>query len=264
MDSTLDGQEPKRLEKGDMSRFAIVPTAWLRDPALTSSEKLVLAVLASYADEQGYCWPAIRTVARDSGLSERQVQYSLKRLKEIGALEIARRTDAEGASTSNGFWMLGYDRKVAGGVQEVHQGGAEAAPGGVHMVHPNSTSMNSTKGTATTTTAAFAFNDPDQQRVYEAYRRGSRLPEAFDASLRTLLTPMTGGQPCTLEQLGAALLELAGNGEAFNLARLRGYVRKAEQGPAATPPYSPRGRAQGDLYAEAARLLGISARELAS
>lgn len=243
-----------------MSRFAIVPTAWLRDPELTSHEKLVLAVLSSYADQQGCCWPAVTTIAKDCASSERSVQYSLKRLTEVGALEVVRRRKPDGSAASNAYWILGYDKRVPV-VQEMHQGGATIAPGVVQEMHPNNTSKNKTTEHATTTTTALTFANEAQQAVYEGYRRSSRIPSAFDASLQTLLAPISGGKGCTIEQLGAALLELAGNGEAFNLSRLRGYLRKAEQG---APPEVTRGGYVSATFRasdDARRKLGLPPRE---
>lgn len=244
-----------------MSRFAIVPTAWLRDPSLSSHDKLVLTILASYADQQGYCWPSVATLAADASVSERQVQYCLKALRDVGALEVIPRTKPDGSDASNGYWLLGYDKQ--GGVQVVHRGGAQRAPGGVQEVHPNNTSTNRTsEHTTATTTSAFAFERPEHQQVYDQLRRSARLPQAFDAALRTCLEPMTGGPAYTLEQVGAALLELAGNGEPFNVSRLRGYLRRADS--PAIPAFTPGvRRSQSTLYAEAARLLGITPTETA-
>lgn len=107
------------------------------------------------------------------------------------------------------------------------------------------------------------FGHEAQQAAYDGYRRASRLPAAFDASLKTLLEPISGGKPCTIEQLGAALLELAGNGEAFNLSRLRGYLRKAEQGAPADIPRGPTGYTSATFRAsdDARRKLGLPPRE---
>lgn len=205
-----------------MSRFAIVPTYWLETESLTPADRMVLVALSSFADEGGYCWPSVASLARRSGSSERTVQYSLKRLAELGAIRIEERTREEGGQTSNAYWLLGFDKEP--GVQPLHRGGAAIAPGGVQPLHPNSTSKNRVTEHATTTTAALTFADADQQQVYEQYRRAHHNPTAFDATLRGLTLAM-GGSPVTLEQVGAALLELAANNEPFNLSRLRGYLR---------------------------------------
>lgn len=68
------------------------------------------------------------------------------------------------------------------------------------------------------------FGHPDQQQVYEQYRRAHHNPTAFDATLRGLTQAM-GGPAYPLEKVGEALLELSANNEGFNLSRLRGYLR---------------------------------------
>lgn len=213
-----------------MSRFAIVPTHWLENEELEPSDRMVLVALSSFADQQGYCWPSIASIARRARFSERTVQYSLKRLLDLGAISVEERVRKEGGQASNAYWLMGFDtlpgvQPVQGGVQPLHRGGAAIAPGGVQPLHPNSTNKNSTtEQPTTTTTTALDFGDPDQQQVYEQYRRAHHNPTAFDATLRGLTQAM-GGPAYPLEQVGAALLELAANNEGFNLSRLRGYLR---------------------------------------
>jgi hypothetical protein len=217
-----------------MSRFAIVPTEVLRHPALTPQDKLVLTVLSSYADTDGYCWPSVATLSADSGLSERSVQYALRHLQEVMVVEVKRYQREDGGQGSNSYWVRGFDR---GTVQLVHQGGAQLAGAPPQEVHPNSTSKNRTSLTTTTTTtareAALRFDTPDAQDAYEAYRRAHRHPGAFDSTLRALQEGMTSGQAMPLEAIGRALLELQANGEAFNVSRLRGYLRGLDRAPAA-------------------------------
>lgn len=74
---------------------------------------------------------------------------------------------------------------------------------------------------------ASRFPDADHRAAYLAYRRGHRFPTAYDAELRTLNEPMTGGQPVPWDVIGRQLLQLQGNGEAFNARLLAGYCRSA-------------------------------------
>lgn len=74
---------------------------------------------------------------------------------------------------------------------------------------------------------ASRFTDRDQRAAYLGYRRGHRFPMAYDAELRTLNEPMTGGQPVPWDVIGRQLLQLQGNGEAFNARLLAGYCRSA-------------------------------------
>lgn len=55
----------------------------------SSREKLVLLGLAGYAsNEDGQCWPSIRSLSAKAELSERAVQQSLKRLAEMGLITL--------------------------------------------------------------------------------------------------------------------------------------------------------------------------------
>jgi DNA-binding transcriptional ArsR family regulator len=53
--------------------------AWELD--IGSTDKLVLLALADWSNDDGICWPSIAQLCRKSGLSERAVQQSIKRLE---------------------------------------------------------------------------------------------------------------------------------------------------------------------------------------
>jgi hypothetical protein len=224
-----------------MSRFGIVPTDVIRHPALTAQDKLVLVMLTTYADRLGWCWPSVATLATDCQLSERSVRYALKHLRELGVLVVKPNVGPDGEQTSNLYWVRGYDPETL----QLEQGApAQFAGEGLHEVHPNSTSKNSTSEHATTTTttttrrvdvenSGLTFAEPAAQQVYERLRRAHPNPAALDATLGAVRDGMTTGQPVALEAIGRALLELAGNGEGFNVSRLRGYIRGLERVPAA-------------------------------
>lgn len=90
---------------------------------------------------------------------------------------------------------------------------------------------------------AAEFAHEAHRDAYAAMRKAHRAPAIFDASLRTVHAPPTGGQGFPWDTIGAGLVELAGNGESFNVSRLRGYCRSHAAGPpdsgrrgAPTPP----------------------------
>lgn len=72
------------------------------------------------------------------------------------------------------------------------------------------------------------FTHEAHREAYRALRRGHRLPIALDAALRDVQAPITGGTGFSWAAIGAGLLELQGNGQAFNVALLRGYCRRWE------------------------------------
>lgn len=97
---------------------------------------------------------------------------------------------------------------------------------------------------------ASRFADPDHRAAYLGYRRGHRFPTAYDAELRTLNEPMTGGKPVPWEVIGRQLLQMQGNGEGFNARLLAGYCRSA-MAPREQP--APRGSARGQDKSTATR-----------
>jgi len=57
---------------------------WALD--LPHSDKFVLLALADNANDEGHCWPSIRTIEQKTSLSNRAVRYAVKRLEECGHL----------------------------------------------------------------------------------------------------------------------------------------------------------------------------------
>lgn len=82
--------------------MSIKVMSWVWDNSQTKgAHKLVLLALADQANDDGFCWPAIPTIARRCGdLSDRYVQYILADLVKTGELEIIRRRD-NGKNKSN-------------------------------------------------------------------------------------------------------------------------------------------------------------------
>lgn len=65
------------------------------------SEKLLLLVLANYADEEMKCWPSMRRLAADTAMSERTIQRSFKTLEACGIVERKQRNRADGSRASD-------------------------------------------------------------------------------------------------------------------------------------------------------------------
>lgn len=66
-------------------------TSWAVDQKVgPPARKLLLLVLANYADEHGICWPSQETLADNTGMSLDTVQRQTKKLQEAGFLTITR------------------------------------------------------------------------------------------------------------------------------------------------------------------------------
>jgi Helix-turn-helix domain len=57
----------------------------------SSTDKLVLLVLADHADEFAQCWPGIDRLSEQTELTPRAINKSLKRLKAGGHIEVIHR-----------------------------------------------------------------------------------------------------------------------------------------------------------------------------
>ena len=68
---------------------------------LSHRAKSVYMYLKDRADSEGRCWPAIRTIALELGLSRSTVKRALHDLEQHGYLKKASRHRPNGSSTSN-------------------------------------------------------------------------------------------------------------------------------------------------------------------
>ena len=63
--------------------------------------KAVLMYLKDHADSGGKCWPGIRTMAGELGLSRSTVKRALDDLVKVGLVEKSRRRRENGGVSSN-------------------------------------------------------------------------------------------------------------------------------------------------------------------
>ncbi len=82
------------------------------DLDLPRSEKFVLVALSRYADAEGYCYPGIERLARDTSSNERTVMRAIKSLVKRGLVEKEIRSTSRGRS-SNGYQLrLGQQHDI--------------------------------------------------------------------------------------------------------------------------------------------------------
>ena len=68
---------------------------------LSHRARAVYMYLKDHADSEGRCWPGIRTIAAELGLSRSTVKRALADLEKAGYLRILPRYRENGSSTSN-------------------------------------------------------------------------------------------------------------------------------------------------------------------
>jgi hypothetical protein len=76
-----------------------------KQTAGSSTDKLVLLMLANLADEKGFCFPSYQYLARVAEMNERTVQRSINRLCGSGLLKKRARYNGDG-QTSNGYYVV--------------------------------------------------------------------------------------------------------------------------------------------------------------
>lgn len=67
----------------------------------SSTAKAVLLAIATYADEEGHCWPSQLQLASDTELSERAIRTALVLLEKKGVLSRQRRCRGDGARAAD-------------------------------------------------------------------------------------------------------------------------------------------------------------------
>lgn len=88
-------------------------------------DRLVLIALADFANDEGRCWPSVRSICQWSRLSERSVQESLRRLADAGEISIYPQAGPKGCNLYRVNAQRGADSAPP---QKLHP--AESAPGG--------------------------------------------------------------------------------------------------------------------------------------
>jgi Helix-turn-helix domain len=69
--------------------IGLMAAVWSTD--LPSSEKMVLLALADNSNDEGVCWPSIRTICRKTSLTERTVQKCILKLSDKNLLSVQGR-----------------------------------------------------------------------------------------------------------------------------------------------------------------------------
>lgn len=91
---------PSPVVNRGASRWGRIPAWWLDHPDLDADGFAVLAALATFADEQGVCWPSQSTLAAKLKRSRPTINRILQRLDDIGLVGIEHRRGRDGSRLS--------------------------------------------------------------------------------------------------------------------------------------------------------------------
>jgi hypothetical protein len=103
------------------------------------SDLLVLLMVANHAGSEGWeCWPSVELLAQECRLSERNIQYILRRLEKAGELAVKHGGGPRGTHL---YRLLEVQpiagRKVFRGATQRQKEVQPAAPRGRNPLHPN-------------------------------------------------------------------------------------------------------------------------------
>jgi hypothetical protein len=92
----LDIAEVERIARSASSYdapplWATKPFACARDPRLRLRARHLLAALATYANDEGKCWPGIRRLSEDTGMAKNTVERARDELVTAGRIVVERR-----------------------------------------------------------------------------------------------------------------------------------------------------------------------------
>ncbi|NUB11526.1 GntR family transcriptional regulator [Azospirillum brasilense] len=82
------------------SRWGKIPAWWLDHPDLDADGFAVLAALATFANENGVCWPSQSTLAAKLKRSRPTINRILQRLHDMGLVTIEHRRGRDGSRLS--------------------------------------------------------------------------------------------------------------------------------------------------------------------
>lgn len=104
--------------------FTQIPNHIIRSKTLKPSQKIVLMVLCSYANNENLAFPSYQTIADDSGISRRKAIENIGELEKLGCIRKIEQKSAKGDHTANDYVVL--------------IGGADSAPPGENSAPPGS------------------------------------------------------------------------------------------------------------------------------
>ncbi len=149
-------------------------------------QKIVLAVIADMADDDGMCWPSLETIALRAGMTRRSVIDQVEKLEAAGLLSVSR----GGRSNKYQIVLPGEPRSQVKDVHmcttftrpvnDVHQTSEPRSPQVVNDVHPKLSVKQSMKGSEKLPHTAVAEG---KERTTSGKRNYGPEPEACSVTL---------------------------------------------------------------------------------
>ena len=164
---------------------------------VSASEKLLLLVLANYADDKMMCWPSHKRIAEDTSLSQRTILSLLKGLEARGVITRSERHRHDGSRSSDIITLHLGGETAAGGGETISPRG-ETIAGGGEMVSPLTTFEPSLNHQEEPKKISVKSDDAGFERFWVEYPRKVAKPEARKAFAKAWRKLPTGNEVETL------------------------------------------------------------------
>mgnify|MGYP000898517901 CR=1 FL=1 len=111
------------MEK-QFSTFSVIPTEIIINKEISSTEKLLYAVISSLTNEKGYCWASNQYLGDLIGISERHASRSINKLLQEQLIEVDIKDNSKRKITLVNIIVgrtkmsRGVDKNVVGGRQK--------------------------------------------------------------------------------------------------------------------------------------------------
>ena len=238
-------------------RYGRIYAGALKDPRLGGAELKALGVLAlnAFRDLSNVRGKPAKFCA-DSGLTRSAWFRAIGRLEEFGYVQrrkegrsVIHKVDPDNGPTdgTDKSPIHGTDKSAADGTVRAAIGpmagtarvpavGLSSPGHGTRPLIKDSfkDSLKDEEEASPSIDCADVFDDPRHRVAYLAYRAVHRMPDGFDAIVRSVHDPATGGARFDWPTIGGALLDMRGVAASFSPVALRGFCRKlaeAKRGP---------------------------------
>lgn len=204
------------MEPGDrpqVRRLSILPSRAMFDKRMTPMSLLVLGMLCTYADREGWCFPSQSTLSKLLGISRRTVNRHVGNLTKWGYLTSEQRTRENGSLTSNLYRVM-YDVEIPEEYevqveeQEIEEQGSEEGVG-MAEVFGDSPILEEASKVLEDKSPAKAKPKPKQEAVFGPWQVGKALAGVcrmdFDINKGQMLSEgkrISGIKGFSIERLG--------------------------------------------------------------
>ena len=102
----------------DQRPFIMVYHDFFESSLLNEHEKMVFIALKKFAGDKNQCFPRLKLISDDTGISKRKVQEILQQLKQKNVISIENRFRNDGGNTSNFYTLHDYAEMWGAGSSE--------------------------------------------------------------------------------------------------------------------------------------------------